>query len=59
MKSFNETEADIFYSCGDKNFTFDLTELFNGPSYNLNVNFEDKYNAPVANESYFKVIPAK
>lgn len=53
MKSFNEADADIFYSCGDKNFTYDLTELFNGPSYSLGVTFEDRYIAPIVNESYF------
>ena len=55
MKSFNETDADIFYTCGDKKFTYDLTELFNGPSYSLGVTFDDRYIAPVDNESYFQI----
>jgi len=28
---------NIFYSCGDKNFKFDLNQLYNGPEYILNL----------------------
>ena len=42
---------NIFYSCGDKNFKFDLDQLYNGPEYILSLN-STKQNG--SDTSYFQ-----
>ena len=40
LRDGNESSINVFYSCGDKNFTYDVTKLFIGPDFIMkNINY--------------------
>lgn len=43
----NDINHKVFYSCGDINFSYDLTKLFVGPDYKL----KQSSLAPASNTS--------
>ncbi len=54
VENFPESQVDLFYSCGDNNYKFDISYLYNGPEYFLNINRPEN----ITDGGYFKFIKA-